>query len=584
MLCGLYAWQTYASNREAHPLISYSAFYALVTDAKIETLTIRGQSATGRLKVPETVEGHPVANFRTMIPTVAEPELFSSLRKEGVKIVVESEAEPVVLQVLIAALPWVVVIGAWFLLSRNATKMLSRGGPFGGLMKQRSHRFERANAVEVKFDDVAGLKAAKQDLREIVDFLHEPERFQRLGGKVPRGVLLVGPPGTGKTLLARAVAGESGVPFFSMSGSEFIELFVGMGASRVRELFAEAKKVAPAIIFIDEIDAVGRSRGTGLGGGHDEREQTLNQLLSEMDGFSRNDLTIVIAATNRPDVLDAALLRPGRFDRRVIVDRPECAARLSILGVHAKGKPLAEDVDLNDIAQNTPGFSGADLANLVNEAALSATRRGAEAIESIDFAAAEDKIVLGDARETRLDRVEKRRVAIHEAGHAVVAYFTPETEPVRRVTIIPRGMALGTTQQTPGDDKHIAKSAGARGKLRVLMGGYAAEILVYGQPSSGAENDLRQATEIAYRMVAQFGMSESIGPVFYEHRAEHPFLGQRLAIGCGHQRSHRARNRRGDEESPRSGRGGRERGSRHAAATVRRTGRVAPLTGDGGSG
>jgi cell division protease FtsH len=387
--------------------------------------------------------------------------------------------------------------------------------------------------VEVKFDDVAGLKAAKQDLGEIVDFLREPVRFQRLGGKVPRGILLVGPPGTGKTLLARAVAGESGVPFFSMGGSEFIELFVGMGASRVRELFAEAKKVAPAIIFIDEIDAVGRSRGTGLGGGHDEREQTLNQLLSEMDGFTRNDLTIVMAATNRPDVLDSALLRPGRFDRRVVVDRPESAARLSILGVHAKGKPMAEDVDLKDVAQNTPGFSGADLANLVNEAALSATRRGADAIESIDFAAAQDKIVLGDARETRLDRGEKRRVAVHESGHAVVAYFTPHTESVRRVTIIPRGMALGMTQQTPGEDKHIESQQELEAKLRVLMGGYAAEILVYRQPSSGAENDLRHATEIAYRMVAQFGMSDKIGPVFYEHRAEHPFLGQRLATDSG---------------------------------------------------
>jgi cell division protease FtsH len=533
LLVGLYAWQLYASNRDAHPLISYSAFYTLVTDAKLQSLTIRGQRAEGRLKVPETVEGQPIANFRTMIPAAPEPDLFSSLRKDGVKVVVESEEQPVALQLLISALPWVVIVGAWLLVSRNAMKVLSRGGPFGGLMKPRSHRFERESSVAVTFEDVAGLKAAKQDLGEIVDFLREPEKFQRLGGKVPRGVLLVGPPGTGKTLLARAVAGESGVPFFSMGGSEFIELFVGMGAARVRELFAEAKKVAPAIVFIDEIDAVGRSRGTGLGGGHDEREQTLNQLLSEMDGFSRNDLTIVIAATNRPDVLDSALLRPGRFDRRVVVDRPECAARVSILVVHAKGKPMGQDVDLNDVAQNTPGFSGADLANLVNEAALSATRRGADTIGAIDFAAAQDKIVLGDARETRLDRIEKRRVATHEAGHAVVAYFTPDTEPVRRVTIIPRGMALGATQQTPGDDKHIASQPELEAKLRVLMGGYAAEILVYGQPSSGAENDLRQATEIAYRMVAQFGMSDKIGPVFYEHRAEHPFLGQRLASDTG---------------------------------------------------
>jgi cell division protease FtsH len=533
LLAGMYAWQAYSSNREANPSISYTAFYTLVTDAKIETLTIRGQNASGRLKVPETVEGHPVTNFRTMIPAAPELDLFPSLRKQGVKVVVESEEQPPAVQILLAVLPWALIIGAWFVFSRNAQKMLSKGGPLGGLIKQSSHRFEKESAVKVTFDDVAGLKAAKQDLREIVDFLREPERFQRLGGKVPRGVLLVGPPGTGKTLLARAVAGESGVPFFSMSGSEFIELFVGMGASRVRELFSEAKKVAPAIIFIDEIDAVGRSRGTGLGGGHDEREQTLNQLLSEMDGFGRNDLTIVLAATNRPDVLDSALLRPGRFDRRVMVDRPECAARMSILEVHAKGKPIGQDVNLLDIAQNTPGFSGADLANLVNEAALSATRRGADAIESIDFAAAQDKIVLGDARETRLDRSEKRRVAIHESGHAVVAYFTPDTEPLRRVTIIPRGMALGVTQQTPGEDKHIASQPELEARLRVLMGGYAAEILLYGHPSSGAENDLRQGTEIAYRMVAQFGMSDKIGPVFYEHRVEHPFLGQRLATDSG---------------------------------------------------
>ena len=533
LLAGMYAWQAYSSNREAHPNISYTAFYSLVSDGKLETLTIRGQSANGHLKVPETVEGQPVTNFKTMILSAPEPDLLPLLRKQGVKVVVESEEQSPAVQILFSVLPWVLIIGAWFVLSRNAQKMMSRGGPFGGLLKQQSHRFVKESSVEVTFDDVAGLKAAKQDLREIVDFLREPERFQRLGGKVPKGVLLVGPPGTGKTLLARAVAGESGVPFFSMSGSEFIELFVGMGASRVRELFAEAKKVAPAIIFIDEIDAVGRSRGTGLGGGHDEREQTLNQLLSEMDGFSRNDLTIVIAATNRPDVLDSALLRPGRFDRRVMVDRPESAARLSILQVHAKGKPIAEDVSLKDVAQNTPGFSGADLANLVNEAALAATRRGASAIEAVDFAAAQDKVVLGDARETLLDRVEKRRVAIHESGHAVVAYFTPDTEPVRRVSIIPRGMALGVTQQTPGEDKHMASQPELEARLRVLMGGYAAEILLYGHPSSGAENDLRQGTDIAYRMVAQFGMSDKIGPVFYEHRAEHPFLGQRLATDSG---------------------------------------------------
>jgi cell division protease FtsH len=377
------------------------------------------------------------------------------------------------------------------------------------------------------------LKSAKQDLQEIVQFLKEPERFRRLGGKVPRGVLLVGPPGTGKTLLARAVAGEAGVPFFSINGSEFIELFVGVGASRVRELFEESKKVAPAIIFIDEIDAVGRSRGAGLGGGHDEREQTLNQLLSEMDGFDRNDLTIVLAATNRPDVLDSALLRPGRFDRRVIIDRPELGARRAILEVHTRGMPLAPDVDLGKIAANTPGFSGADLANLVNEAALNATRRGVDALEKIDFTSAYDKIVLGDLRETKLDPQEKTRVAIHEAGHAVVAHFSPNAEPLERVTIIPRGMALGVTQYVPGVDRHLFTEPQLRDNLRMMLGGYAAERLNLGSISSGAENDLKRATELAFKMVAHWGMSERIGPVFHEHKTEHPFLGQTLATEGG---------------------------------------------------
>jgi cell division protease FtsH len=395
------------------------------------------------------------------------------------------------------------------------------------VLKNKSRKFERSASVNVTFEDVAGLKAAKQDLQEIVQFLREPERFKRLGSKIPRGVLLVGPPGTGKTLLARAVAGESQVAFFSISASEFVEMFVGVGAARVRELFAEAKKSAPAIIFIDEIDAVGRSRGVGIGGGHDEREQTLNQLLSEMDGFDRNDLTIVLAATNRPDVLDPALLRPGRFDRRVVVDRPELSARLAILKVHTKSKPLAPDVDLQHIASSTPGFSGADLANLVNEAALAATRRGAEAIARRDFDAAYDKIVLGDPREAKLDVEEKQRVAIHEAGHATVARFSQHAEPPRRVSIIPRGMALGVTQQSPGVDRHIMTQGQLEAQLRVLMAGYAAERVVLGNVSSGAENDLKQATQIASKMVAHYGMSHKIGPVHYEYAAEHPFLGQR---------------------------------------------------------
>jgi cell division protease FtsH len=434
---------------------------------------------------------------------------------------------------LFTLLPWALIIGVWLWMSRRAQGMMGMGGPLAGFMKNRSRQFDKATSVNVTFEDIAGLKAAKGDLQEIVQFLKEPERFRRLGGKVPRGVLLAGPPGTGKTLLARAVAGESGVPFFSISASEFIEMFVGLGAARVRDLFREAKKSAPTIVFIDEIDAVGRARGAGMGGGNDEREQTLNQLLSEMDGFERTDLVVVIAATNRPDVLDPALLRPGRFDRRILVDRPELAARKAILGVHVRGKPLAPDVDLQTVAENTPGFSGADLANLVNEAALSATRKGRDSIAADDFGEAFDKIVLGDPREAKLDVKEKKRVAIHEGGHAIVARFSPDAEPLHRVTIIPRGMALGATQQSPGADRHLMAQSELESRVRVLMGGYAAERLVLGSISTGAESDLKEATRLASRMVAHFGMSERLGPVYYDHEEEHPFLGQRLGMAGG---------------------------------------------------
>ena len=530
LLAIMAGWQFSATREEVHPSISYTSFYTLVTNDKLQEVTIKGLTVTGKLKAQETVEGKPITSFRSMLPPQEDRDLLPLLRQKGVAISVKSEEQPPALQLLFAILPWVLIIGVWFWLSRRAQDMMAgRAAGIGNLIKGHTRRFDKSLQVNVKFDDVAGLKAPKQDLQEIVEFLKEPEQFRRLGGKVPRGVLLIGPPGTGKTLLARAVAGEAGVPFFSISGSEFIEMFVGVGASRVRELFEEAKKVAPAIIFIDKIDAVGRSRGTGLGGGHDEREQTLNQLLSEMDGFSRNDLTIVLAATNRPDVLDAALLRPGRFDRRVVIDRPELAARKAILEVHARGKPLAPDVDLKNIAATTPGFSGADLANLVNEAALNATRRRATAIEAQDFTAAFEKIVLGDPRETKLDAEEKRRVAVHESGHAVVAHFTPHAEPLERVSIIPRGMALGVTQQTPAADRHIMTQPELESRLQVLMGGYAAEMVMLGDISSGAENDLKKATELAFKMVANFGMSELVGPVFHEHRTEHPFLGQMLA-------------------------------------------------------
>ncbi|HTR55336.1 MAG TPA: ATP-dependent zinc metalloprotease FtsH, partial [Kofleriaceae bacterium] len=375
--------------------------------------------------------------------------------------------------------------------------------------------------------------SAKRDLEEIVQFLKEPERFAKLGAAIPRGVLLVGPPGTGKTLLARAVAGEADVPFYSISASEFVEMFVGVGAARVRELFTEAKKNAPSIVFIDEIDAVGRARGTGFGGGHDEREQTLNQLLSELDGFDRSDLTVVIAATNRPDVLDAALLRPGRFDRRVVVDLPEAAARAAILALHTAHKPLGPDVSIEQIAAATAGFSGADLANLANEAALSATRRRADKLSREDFDAAYDKIVLGDPREGKLRDAEKRRVAVHESGHALLAWATPEAESLRRVSILPRGLALGATQQVAPEDRHLHTRAELEARLFVLLGGYASERAVLGDVSTGAEHDLREATRLASKMVANYGMSDQLGPVHYDVHEEHPFLGQRIATDGG---------------------------------------------------
>jgi cell division protease FtsH len=531
VLGGMWLWK--ATRQEPPPPpVAYSQFYAWLADGKVQSVVLNGEALDAVLKSPQALDGRQVDTLRTNVAP-NDPALLPLLRKEGVQISVRSQQQSFAAQVIPALLPWALIIGVWVWTSRRARGMLGTGSPLGGLIKNQSRKFDKTTSVEVTFDDIAGLKAAKRDLQEIVQFLKEPEHFQRLGGKVPRGVLLVGPPGTGKTLLARAVAGESDVPFFSISGSEFIEMFVGLGAARVRDLFREAKKAAPTIVFIDEIDAVGRSRGTGLGGGNDEREQTLNQLLSEMDGFERTDLVVVIAATNRPDVLDPALLRPGRFDRRILVDRPEMAARRAILGVHAQGKPVALDVDLQTIAQNTPGFSGADLANLVNEAALSATRERRNTIIAADFAEAFDKVVLGDPREAKLDAKEKRRVAVHEAGHAVVAAFSAESEPPHRVTIIPRGMSLGATQQIPGADRHLMAQAELESRLRVLMGGHAAERLVLGSISTGAENDLKEATRLASHMVAHFGMSERLGPVYYDHEAEHPFLGQRIATDGG---------------------------------------------------
>ena len=504
--------------------VRYSTFLDDLRSSRVESVVLQGDQILGVRK--------DKTQFRAFNPETDYSALIGALQKANVGIEGRPPKQPnFLMQLLLQLAPALLLIVVFVYMLRQ---MQGASGGRGAMSFGKSKaRLLGEDQVNVTFADVAGVDEAKQEVGEIVDFLKDPGKFQKLGGKIPKGVLMVGSPGTGKTLLARAIAGEAKVPFFTISGSDFVEMFVGVGASRVRDMFEQAKKHAPCIIFIDEIDAVGRHRGAGLGGGHDEREQTLNQLLSEMDGFTRNDLTIILAATNRPDVLDAALLRPGRFDRRVLIDRPELAARRAILGVHTRDKPLGADVDLQKQAANTPGFSGADLANLVNEAALSATRRGAEAIEDADFHAAFDKIVLGDPRETKLDPFEKRRVAVHESGHTVVAHFAPNAEPPERVTIIPRGMALGVTQSAPGGEQHLLTRPQAIDRLHVMLGGYAAERVLLGDVSSGAEDDLRRATELAFKMVAHWGMSDAIGPVYHEHRTEHPFLGQMLATEGG---------------------------------------------------
>jgi cell division protease FtsH len=515
----------------APPEADYSTVLRWIREGKVDEVVLRGSELSGKLTEPQELDGAKVSELRTTIPE--DERLVPLLEEKGVEIRVESPDSPWFLRLLVLLLPWVLIVGVWLWLSRRAQQMMvAGGGPLGGFLK-RGRKFEKSAAPKATFEDVAGLGGAKRDLAEIVEFLKDPPRFERLGAKVPRGVLLVGPPGTGKTLMARAVAGEADVPFYSISASEFVEMFVGVGAARVRELFTEAKRSAPSIVFIDELDGVGRSRGTGLGGSHDEREQTLNQLLSEMDGFERGDLVVVLAATNRPDVLDAALLRPGRFDRRVVIDLPEASARREILAVHTRDKPLADGVDLEDIAAITAGFSGADLANLANEAALHATRRRAPKILRSDFSAAYDKLVLGDPREGKLRPVEKQRVAIHESGHAVVAWATPEAEPLSRVSILPRGMALGATQQIAPEDRHLHTRAELEARLVVLLGGYAAERTVLGEISTGAEHDLGEATRLASKMVAHYGMSEALGPVRYDVHEEHAFLGQRIATDSG---------------------------------------------------
>jgi len=508
------------SAREQEP--SYTEFLAHVEKGNVREVTFYLS------QVSAEVQGElrdPSGKFRVVVPKEATPELTKQLREKGVLINMKEVSRGDWVTILLNMTPILLFIGLWIFMIRQMQAGGNKALSFG---KSRA-RLLTPQQKKVTFKDVAGIEEAKEELQEIIDFLKDPQKFQRLGGRIPKGVLLVGPPGTGKTLLARAIAGEANVPFFSISGSDFVEMFVGVGASRVRDLFEQGKKNAPCIIFIDEIDAVGRHRGAGLGGGHDEREQTLNALLVEMDGFESNEGVILIAATNRPDVLDPALLRPGRFDRRIVVPRPDVKGREEILRVHTRKVPIGEDVELSVIARGTPGFSGADLANLVNEAALWAARLNRKFVAMVDFEISKDKVLMGVERKSMiLSEEEKRNTAYHEAGHALVAAMTPGADPLHKVTIIPRGMALGVTMQLPIDDKHTYTKEFLEAQLAVLMGGRAAEEIFLQKLTTGAGNDLERATEIARQMVCEWGMSE-MGPVTFGKREEAIFLGREIA-------------------------------------------------------
>jgi cell division protease FtsH len=462
--------------------------------------------------------------FKTYAPK--DPELIGLMRSKGVKISVKPQEDSSWFQVLLSWVPMLLLIGVWIFFMRQ---MQAGGGKAMSFGKSRA-KLMTDSQEKVTFEDVAGIEEAKEELEEIVEFLRDPKKFTRLGGRIPKGVLLVGSPGTGKTLLARAIAGEADVPFFSISGSEFVEMFVGVGASRVRDLFVQGKKNAPCIIFIDEIDAVGRHRGAGLGGGHDEREQTLNQLLVEMDGFESNEGVILISATNRPDVLDPALLRPGRFDRQVVVPIPDLKGREGIMKVHLKKKVVSKDVDATILARGTPGFTGADIENMVNEAALMAARRGKDSVDMVDFEDAKDKVLMGAERKSMIISDEEKKItAYHESGHTLVAKLLPNTDPIHKVTIIPRGRALGLTQQLPEDEKHTYPKEYLLSNIAILMGGRAAEEIVLNMQTTGAGNDIERASDLARKMVCDYGMNENLGPLAFGKGEEQIFLGREIS-------------------------------------------------------
>jgi cell division protease FtsH len=536
MLALLYAmFMLPESAGERRYEIPYSQFKEMVHRGQVVEVRLSGHLAEGRLnsRLPIGPTGQPSALFQTRFPLIEDDSLLPLLEERGVTLqVVREREEGTWAAMLVMLLPWVVFLGLLYWLMQRTSKRM--GGGFGGPGGGELQRFLRtptkeAEIPDITFADVAGQENAKRDVQELVDFLKTPERYLKLGAEVPRGVLLMGAPGTGKTLLAKALAGEAGVPFYSISGSEFIEIYVGVGASRVRNLFKAARANAPSIIFIDELDSVGRTRGTGLGGGHDEREQTLNQILAELDGFEGHEAVIVLAATNRPDVLDPALLRPGRFDRHVTLDLPDMQDRVAVMKVHLRKVAVADNVDLEELAAGTPGFSGADLKNLINEAAMLAARERSERVHGRHFEEARDKLLMGSVRTLAIQPEERHRLAIHEAGHTLVAYFLPHADPLYKVTIIPRGRSLGGTQQLPEEERHTLPEEYLQERLAVILGGRCAEKQLLETVSSGADDDISKATSLARAMVGRWGMSEEVGPVDLRESEEHPFLGREMA-------------------------------------------------------
>ncbi|MCW9006555.1 MAG: ATP-dependent zinc metalloprotease FtsH [Marinobacter adhaerens] len=516
--------------------LAYSEFKTAVVNNQVAEVTLKEEAITGLFTdsgaadfSSDSPPHTSTPGFHTIRPPMEDPSLLNLLEEHSVTIRATPSGLPWWQEMIRGFLPWILLLALMFWFWGAAQKRMTQGGGPFDFSRSKARRAHKETSTAT-LDDVAGIESAKREIAEIIDFLKSPEKYRALGAVMPKGVLLVGPPGTGKTLLARAIAGEAEVPFYSISASEFIEMFVGVGAARVRDMFKEARKDAPALIFIDELDAIGRSRGAGLGGGHDEREQTLNQILTEMDGFEAHENVLVLAATNRPDVLDSALLRPGRFDRKITLDRPHKEARAAILAVHVRKVPLANDVDLDQLAARTIGFSGADLKNLVNEAALTAARESLHEVNAHCFDLARDRIILGEERDTKLNPQEREAVAYHECGHAIMAYYMPNADPLTKLTIIPHGMAMGVTEQTPREDHYTYTESYLKDRIKVMLGGRCSEKLIYGEVSTGAQNDLKEATALIRKMIGQWGMSEKIGPLGLNIGEEHVFLGREMGM------------------------------------------------------